>query len=168
VLVGGHPGEWEGEHPLDAIRTTGARNVFLAGWQEQHRLPSFLSASDVLVLPSAQEQFGQALVEAMACGLPAIAASSSGAGRIVEHGRTGWLVPPDNLESLAGAIVEAVDLPNERRRRGELARRAALERYPGGRMAAGVAAAFESTMIACPATPAATLSAPRGEFGPSL
>jgi glycosyltransferase involved in cell wall biosynthesis len=144
VLVGGHPGEWEGEHPVDAVQASGARNVFLAGWQGQERLASFLSASDVIVLPSAREQFGQALVEGMACGLPAIAARSFGASRIVEDGRTGWLVPPDDLEALAGAIVEAIELPEERRRRGDRARRAALERYSGARMAQDVAAAFES------------------------
>jgi glycosyltransferase involved in cell wall biosynthesis len=146
VLVGGHPGEWEGEHPLEAVHATGADNVFLAGWQEQDRLASFLSASDVIVLPSAREQFGQALVEGMACGLPAIAARSFGASRIVEDGRTGWLVPPDDVSSLAETIVEAVERPNERRRRGERARRAARERYSDRRMAEGVAAAFESAL----------------------
>lgn len=160
VLVGGHPGEWEGEHPLDAVCASGARNVFLAGWQAQDRLASFLSASDVIVLPSAREQFGQALVEGMACGLPAIAARSFGASRIVEHGRTGWLVPSDDLQRLASAIVEAVEVPNERRRRGELARQTVLERYSGGRMAAGVAAAFESA-IASPALPAAVPVPPK-------
>jgi glycosyltransferase involved in cell wall biosynthesis len=146
VLLGGHPGEWEGDHPVDVIRASGARNVFLAGWQEQDRLASFLSASDVVVLPSAREQFGQALVEGMACGLPAIAASSFGASRIVEDGRTGWLVPPDDLDALSDAIVEAVEQPGERRRRGARARRAVLERYSGRRMAAGVAAAFEAAL----------------------
>jgi glycosyltransferase involved in cell wall biosynthesis len=146
VLVGGHPGEWEGEHPIDTVRSSGARNVFLAGWQEQDRLASFLSASDVIVLPSAREQFGQALVEGMACGLPAIAARSFGASRIVEDGRTGWLVPPDDESSLAEAIVEAVERPEERSLRGERARLAALERYSDRRMADGVAAAFESAL----------------------
>jgi glycosyltransferase involved in cell wall biosynthesis len=148
VLVGGHPGEWEGEHPREAVQASGARNVFLAGWQEQDRLASFLSASDVIVLPSAREQFGQALVEGMACGLPAIAASSFGASRIIDDGRTGWLVPPDDLHALADAIFEAVHEPKERRRRGELGRRAVLERYTGRRMAAGVAGAFESAVAA--------------------
>jgi glycosyltransferase involved in cell wall biosynthesis len=151
VLVGGHPGEWEGEHPIEVVAASGARNVFLAGWQEQDRLASFLSASDVIVLPSAREQFGQALVEGMACGLPAIAARSFGASRIVEDGRTGWLVPPDDLESLAAAIVEAVDVPAERRRRGKLASEAAHERYSGIRMAEGVVAAFDGARTARPA-----------------
>lgn len=161
VLVGGHPGEWEGEHPLDAVQASGARNVFLTGWKGQESLASFLSASDLVVLPSAREQFGQALVEGMACGLPAIAASSFGASRIIDHGRTGWLVPPDDLDALCGAIVEAVEQPSERRRRGELARRTVLERYSGRRMAAGVAAAFEAATVAAPSLPR-----PRGVLVP--
>jgi glycosyltransferase involved in cell wall biosynthesis len=148
VLVGGHPGEWEGEHPIDVINDSGARNVYLAGWQEQDRLAPFLSASDAVVLPSAREQFGQALVEGMACGLPAIAASSFGASRIIEDGRTGWLVPPDDLEALAEAILDAIEHPSERRRRGERAQRAVLERYSGRRMAAGVGAAFDAAVAA--------------------
>jgi glycosyltransferase involved in cell wall biosynthesis len=143
VLVGGHPGEWEGEHPYEAVRSTGARNVFLAGWHEQERLPAFLSAADVLVHPSGREQFGLVMVEGMACGLPVIAAASSGARGIVEDGRTGWLVEPGDSEALAAAIVEAVDDPAERRRRGARARRTAVERYSDRRTAADLAAALE-------------------------
>ncbi|HLM31663.1 MAG TPA: glycosyltransferase family 4 protein [Solirubrobacterales bacterium] len=144
VLVGGHPGEWEGEHPLEAIEASGARDVFLAGWHEQDRLAGFLSASDVILLPSAREQFGQALIEGMACGLPAIAAESYGASRIVADEESGWLVPADDRDALAAAIVDAVNRPAERGRRGERARRAVVERYGGERMAARVAAAFHA------------------------
>jgi glycosyltransferase involved in cell wall biosynthesis len=144
VLLGGHPGEWEGEHPLEAIEASGARNVFLAGWHEQDRLAEFLSASDAIVLPAAREQFGQALVEGMACRLPAIAAESYGASRIVADGESGWLVPADDLEAFAAAIVDAVNRPAERRRRGDRAQRTVVERYGGDRMAARVAAAFQA------------------------
>ena len=118
VLVGGFPGEWEGEHPYDAIRRTGAEHVFLAGWHGHDELASFLGASDVVVLPSVREQFGQVLVEGMACGLPAIAVDSHGPAEIVEDGRTGWLVEGDDVEGLANALLEAVNRPQERRRRG--------------------------------------------------
>ncbi len=47
VLVGGHPGEWEGEHPLKMIRQVGAREVFLAGWRPHEQLPQALNAADV-------------------------------------------------------------------------------------------------------------------------
>jgi glycosyltransferase involved in cell wall biosynthesis len=94
VLVGGHPGEWEGEHPLATIRRVGARQVFLAGWRPHEQLPQALNAADVLVLPSVAEAFGLALVEAMACGLPVIACNTHGPAAIVRAGESGWLVPP--------------------------------------------------------------------------
>jgi len=129
VLVGGFPGEWEGEHPLEAIRRTGARDVFLAGWHDHEELPELLAASDVVVLPSVREQFGQVLVEAGACGLPAIAVDAYGPSEIVEDGASGRLVPPDDRGALAAALVEAVNEPEERRRRGARAAQLAREKY---------------------------------------
>jgi glycosyltransferase involved in cell wall biosynthesis len=129
VILGGHPGEWEGEHPLETTARTGAQDVFLAGWHGHDELPSFFAASDVVVLASVREQFGQVLVEGMACGLPAIAVDAHGPARIVEDGRTGWLVPGDDRDALAAAMVAAVDDPAERRARARRARAVALERY---------------------------------------
>ena len=52
VLVGGYPGEWEGEHPWDVVRETGARDVFLAGWHDHDELPELLCGADALALAS--------------------------------------------------------------------------------------------------------------------
>ncbi len=139
VLVGGHPGEWEGEHPLDAVAASGARDVFLAGWHEQDALPSFFAAGDVVVLPSVREQFGQVLVEGMACGLPAIAVDAMGPADIVRDGETGWLVPPDDETALAEALADAAGDAAERRRRGEAARRDVIARFARDAVAARVA-----------------------------
>jgi len=144
VLVGGYPGEWEGEHPAQAIARTGAEGVWLAGWHGHDELPAFLNASDVVVLPSVREQFGQVLVEGMACGLPAIAVDAYGPSEIVADGETGWLVEPDDLGGLAAALVEAVNRPEERRRRGERARDVALDRYSWPALAEKVAAVYEA------------------------
>jgi glycosyltransferase involved in cell wall biosynthesis len=144
VIVGGYPGEWEGEHPADAIERTRAEGVYLAGWHGHDELPGFLNASDVVVLPSVREQFGQVLVEGMACGLPAIAVDAHGPGEIVSDGETGWLVEPDDRDGLAAALVEAVNRPEERRRRGERAREVALERYSWPALAGEVAAVYEA------------------------
>ncbi|MEA2468639.1 MAG: glycogen synthase, partial [Thermoleophilaceae bacterium] len=100
VLLGGYPGEWEGEHPLDVVRSVGAEDVFLAGWRGHDELPDGLNASDVVVLPSVHEQFGQVLVEGMACGLPCLAVDAHGPATIVDDGTTGWLVPPDDEDAL--------------------------------------------------------------------
>ncbi|HEV2785238.1 MAG TPA: glycosyltransferase family 4 protein, partial [Solirubrobacteraceae bacterium] len=129
VLLGGHPGEWEGEHPLQTVERLGAEGVFLAGWHEHDTLPAFLSASDLLALASVREQFGQVLVEAMACGVPAIAVDRFGPAEIVSDGETGGLVEPDDRDALRDAIVAAVDEPDERARRARAARAEAERRY---------------------------------------
>jgi glycosyltransferase involved in cell wall biosynthesis len=129
VLIGGHAGEWEGEHPAEIASRLGAAGVFLAGWYGQEELPEFFAAVDAVVLASDREQFGQVLVEGMACGLPAIATQSLGPVSIVEDGETGWLVPPDDAAALAAAIIDAVDDRAERERRGGAARRAVCERF---------------------------------------
>ena len=129
VLVGGYPGEYEGEHPIEVIETLAAQNIFLAGWRGQLDVAAALNASDLLVLPSARESFGLVLVEAMACGLPVIATDCAGPRSIVEHDRTGWLVPPNDREALTEAINHALQNPKERRRRGTLAHQHARERY---------------------------------------
>ncbi|HWN72533.1 MAG TPA: glycosyltransferase family 4 protein [Solirubrobacterales bacterium] len=129
VLIGGHPGEWEGEHPQEAIERSGARDVFLAGWHGHGELPSFLRAGDLLVHASAREQFGQVLIEAMACGLPVIAVDRGGPAAIVDDPETGWLVEPDDPAALARAMVAAVNDAAERRRRGENAHREAVAHY---------------------------------------
>jgi glycosyltransferase involved in cell wall biosynthesis len=127
--VGGHPGEWEGEHPWATIERVGARDVFLAGWHDHDALPELLHASDVLVLPSVREQFGQVLVEAMACAVPTIAVDRYGPARIVRDGETGWLVEPDDEAALADALVAAANDDVERRRRGQAALADARAQY---------------------------------------
>jgi len=146
VLVGGFPDEFEGEHPDAAIARTGARDVHLAGWHEHAALARFLCAADLVVLPSVAEQFGQVLVEGMACERPVIAVDSHGPAEIVDAGETGWLLPPDDVRALAGALVEAVNDPEERRRRGVRAREVALERYAWPSLAERVAAVYETAL----------------------
>jgi glycosyltransferase involved in cell wall biosynthesis len=144
VILGGHPGEWEGEHPFDAVRRTGAPDVFLAGWHDHAALAGFFNAADVQVLASVDEQFGLVLVEGMACGLAPIAVDRAGPSEIIEPGRTGWLVEPDDERALADAIVAAVDGGEERAHRGLAARRAAESRWGWPALAADVADVLEA------------------------
>jgi glycosyltransferase involved in cell wall biosynthesis len=129
VLVGGYPGEWEGEHPLETVERLGARDVFLAGWHEHEALTGFYAAADAVALASVREQFGSVLVEGMACGRPAVAVDRLGPADIVRPGQTGWLVAPDDEIALAGALAEVISHPEERRRRGAAARRDVLQRF---------------------------------------
>ena len=143
VLLGGYPGEHEGEHPAEVVRETGARDVFLAGWRWHEDLPDGLNASDAVVLASVHEQFGQVLVEGMACGLPAVAVDAHGPATIVDDGETGWLVPPDDEDALCEALVELVTDDDERHRRGEAAYEAARARYSWPALIEGVARIYD-------------------------
>jgi glycosyltransferase involved in cell wall biosynthesis len=143
VLLGGFPGEWEGEHPLEAIERTGAEHVYLAGWHGHDALADFFAASDAVVLPSVREQFGQVLVEGMACGLPAVAVDAHGPSEIVHHGETGWLVEPDDVEGLAEALIEVVNRPGERRRRGRAAHDDVRARFAWPALAGEVAGVYD-------------------------
>ena len=76
----------------------------------------------------------------MACGLPVDRRSTpTGPAEIVDDGETGWLVPPDDEEALADALVEAVNDGGERRRRGERAYEEARARYAWPALARGLA-----------------------------
>jgi glycosyltransferase involved in cell wall biosynthesis len=142
VLVGGSPGEWEGEHPLTTARAAGDEQVFLAGWRPHQQLPEALNAADLLVLPSVAEAFGLVLVEAMACGLPVLAADAHGPAEIVAPG-TGWLVPADEQPALTEALLSAASQPQERARRGERAYERARSGYGWPVIAARIAHLYD-------------------------
>ncbi len=154
VLVGGHPDEWEGEHPAHVAARLRVPSVFLAGWYAQEDLPPFFSAADAVVIASEREQFGQVLVEGMACGLPVVATRSLGPASIVEHGRTGWLAPPGDEQALAEALAEVVANPVERERRGRLARAAARERFSWSSISGRLGAVLEEVVSAARGVPA--------------
>lgn len=68
-------------------------------------IPSLLEVSDLFVLPSLWEGMPNAVLEAMAYGLPVVATCVDGTTEVVEDGRTGILVPPKDVSALADAIV---------------------------------------------------------------
>jgi glycosyltransferase involved in cell wall biosynthesis len=143
VLVGGHPGEWEGEHPAQIAVRLEAPGVFLAGWQTHEQLPPFFSAADAVLITSEREQFGQVLIEGMACGLPAVATRSLGPEMIVEDGRTGWLTEPGDEAALAAAFTEVIEDERERERRGRAGRLEVCERFAWPRISAELATVLE-------------------------
>ena len=98
------------------------------------------------MLPSVREQFGQVLVEGMACGLPAIAVDAHGPAEIVRAGHTGWLVPPDDAPALGAALAEAADQPGELARRGAEASADAHARFTWPALARRVSAVYDDVI----------------------
>ena len=68
---------------------------------EQLDLEPFLSAADLFLLPSVQESFGMAALEAMACGVAVVASRIGGLPEIIEDGVTGFVCPPDAIDQMA-------------------------------------------------------------------
>jgi glycosyltransferase involved in cell wall biosynthesis len=89
-----------------------------------------LNAFDIIVLPSEQESFSNAILEAMAAGIPVVATRSGGNAELVEHRKTGLLVPPRRPEALARAILSLIKDENLRGRMGCAARRRAEIHFP--------------------------------------
>lgn len=85
-----------------------AEHVSFLGWKSNPY--PFYAAADVFVMSSAWEGFGNALVEAMACGTPVISTDCpSGPREILQDGLWGSLVPVGNAEALAAAIIKTID-----------------------------------------------------------
>jgi alpha-1,6-mannosyltransferase len=93
---------------------------------DQRQLARLLASCDVLVHPGDCETFGLIVLEAMACGLPVVAANGGGTAELVDAD-TGVLAAPDSVDSLAGAIeaIHGRDLA----RMGAAARRKAVGGY---------------------------------------
>lgn len=93
-----------------------------------------LADADVVVLPSRREGLPLAALEALALARPLVATAVGGTPEVVRDGETGWLVPPDDPERLAGALVEAATDEPEARRRADAGARLVRARFTSERM----------------------------------
>ena len=85
------------------------QTVHFLGPIPQEELPIHYNAADVCVLPSYYESFGLAALEAAACGKPVVASEVGGLPAIVNHGRTGYLVPPKRMDVIAERLCELLE-----------------------------------------------------------
>ena len=96
---------------------------------EVFNLRDHLAAADIFVLPSRSEGFSNAIVEAMAASLPIIATDVGGNAEAVKDGVTGFIVPPEDPESLAAAIRRLLADPTKASEMGKAGKRLAGEEF---------------------------------------
>ena len=85
------------------------------------------SAADAVALPTQEDNLPNVLLEALACGTPAVSFAVGGVPEIIEHGKTGWLAPPRDVRALADCLLQALADRTPSRRLA--CRTTALEHY---------------------------------------
>jgi N-acetyl-alpha-D-glucosaminyl L-malate synthase BshA len=104
VLIGDGPERSPAERRLRELGLED-RVAFLG---KQDRFEELLAAADVFLLPSEQESFGLAALEAMSCGIPVVASDIGGVPELVTHGETGFLAPVGDVQAMAGHVLSLV------------------------------------------------------------
>lgn len=124
-----------------------SERVSFTGRLDRDEMAALYQQADVMLNPTRVDNMPNSVLEAMASGLPVVATSVGGVPFIVEHGRTAILVPPENPQALAEAVMDVVARPG---RLAALAASAVEEsrRYRWEAVRETLASAYEETVYA--------------------
>jgi len=135
----------------------GNRVSFLGPVPEERLVPLY-NATDLLAMPVVSqphdmEGFGIVYLEANACERPVLGSRSGGVPEAVAHGKTGWLVPPDDPQALQEALLKLYQDPDLRTRLGRAGRERVLRSFTWDLQARRLRDAYRQYL--CPEPPAA-------------
>ena len=124
---------------IDQLRATVAASGFadrVVFVPPTNQVQDYFRAADMYVMPSVREGMPIALLEAMACGLPAVASRLPGStDTMIEPGVNGLLVPPGDVAAFADGLARLLSNPDEAARLGAAARLTVESRYTMERVA---------------------------------
>ena len=170
-LHAAHPDVWlamVGDGPRHAALRSAARDLLVddrvafAGHRDD--VAEVLPAFDVFALPSVTEGMSNALLEAMAAGLPCVATAVGGNPELVEHRRSGLLVPAGDVPALAAALGQVLGRPHLARKLALAGRRRVEERFTLAAMVARYEGLYASLLEkgVGVASPPGSRTAPQG------
>ena len=125
-------GRGEEEEPIKtSIQHLGLQeNVYAVGYMLGENRQLLYNAADIFVMPNRKgfgfEGFGMVAVEASSCGTPVVAGAFSGVTDAVIDGKTGWLLPPENIGAYVTRLTDELHSPSLRR---ENVRKTTLKEY---------------------------------------
>lgn len=134
--------------------------VALLGWCDQERIREELAWAHCVVVPSRWEGFGLVAVEAMRAGRAVIASKVGGLAEVVDHGRTGWLVPSEDSGALRAALLAPSDA--EFVAAGAAGRARFLQHFTIDRTTSGLAAVYRQAIAMRSSISHAFVDHPRG------
>jgi glycosyltransferase involved in cell wall biosynthesis len=120
-----------------------------AGAVSPAELPEHLAQCDVMVLPSRWESVGYACIESLASARAVIGSEAGGMAEMIEHGKTGLLVPPRNPKAIAEAVLSLVGRPQLVRQFAEAGRKAIVEKLAPERILPLQLASYERAIGQC-------------------
>jgi glycosyltransferase involved in cell wall biosynthesis len=113
---------------------------------EREDVPELLSALDILLLPSREEPFGRAVIEAMALETPVLATDVGGPAEIILDGREGYLLSPGDPSAWADAAQRIHDSPDRGRAMGAAGRRRTESAFTAEQHAEAVLSVYERAL----------------------
>jgi phosphoheptose isomerase len=122
--------------------------VTFVGRRDRHELATYYNAADVFISTPWYEPFGITPLEAMACGTPVIGSNVGGIKFSVRDGETGYLVPPNDPDALAGRIAHLYHHPTLLSVLGRQAARRAADLFTWERVVAGLSIVYDDVLSA--------------------
>ncbi|MDD5016377.1 MAG: glycosyltransferase family 4 protein, partial [Atribacterota bacterium] len=132
IIVGTGP---EKEKLIRLVNELGiSERVIFLDWMKNDELPALLNSADIFVYPSTpfggwEEQFGYAMAEASACGVPVVATQTGSISEVIKNGQSGILVDPNSPDQLAEAINKVLSDDNLKKQMGEHGRKYIIENF---------------------------------------
>lgn len=102
-------------------------NVEWWGWQDD--VPTVISMSHIVCLPSYREGLPKILIEAASCGRPIVTTDVPGCREVVKDDYNGYLVPEKNAKALKDALLKLINDPEKRLEMGKASRKLAIEKF---------------------------------------
>jgi len=144
VVVGGLTDREYCASITSLVRELGLEShVRLVNYQTRSTVWSLLKACDAFCLLSRSEGMSNALLEAMACGLPCVATAVGGTPEVIEEGRTGYLVASEDYKAAAARILELLSRPECAAAMGHAAQNRVVEDYSAKRMVERVVCEYD-------------------------
>jgi len=174
LLVGGETCEPDpiatpeiGELQRLAAKLGIADRLIFTGKRQPDELRDYYSAVDVAVTTPWYEPFGLTPLEAMACGTPIIGSAVGGITYTVEDGKTGYLVPPHDPETLALRLRQVLSDPDLQARMGRAGRARVVRDFTWETVGTRTAALYDEVLLARTAVLRTTSTARSFELGRS-
>jgi len=125
VLIGDGPDRGAAEYIVRKKKIS--KDVHFLG--KQDHVQDKLGLADLFLLPSDEESFGLAALEAMACEVPVVATNVGGVPEVIKHGVDGYLFEPRDVHTAAKFALDILTRPDRGRMMGEMARANARRKY---------------------------------------